>query len=314
MKPQRLGLLFLASGLLSLGSLAFAGDPIGVNDALRAIKNNWPDAQFSVDVAGLSEDEAVTDRTLQADFEAAHPGYVTLLCVSSHGDMTLLRGEATQASASGVLPISVQPPLGREHVIFLFSDRRLDELADSATAASLGADRAHADSLVRKLQSLQAQGLMLMTRRVDYMVNAPAGQTQYTTRSIFRAVEEGHMTLPTRIEFEFNSDRLTAQSKRELDAFGEALVSQFRDRKVMLEGHTDAMGTEEYNIGLSDRRARAARQYLMESFGLSAAQLDAAGKGMASPIAPNDTETNMSKNRRVDFIFQAEDGSAAAKR
>jgi outer membrane protein OmpA-like peptidoglycan-associated protein len=315
MKTTQLALRVIAASLLFLTSGAFAGDPVGVNEVLSSIKNNWPDAQFSVDVAGLSEDEAVTDQALQAEFEAAHPGYLTLLLVSSHGDMRLVRGEGAQPSVSGVLPISVQPPLGREHIIFLFSNRRLDEaLGDGGAPLSLGADRGHADAFARKLQALQEHGLMLAARRVDYLVNAPAGQTQYTTRSIFRAVEEGRMTLPTRIEFEFDSDRLTAQSRLELDSFGEALASQFHDRKVMLEGHTDALGTEEYNLDLSGRRARAARQYLMENFGLSAAQLDAAGKGKAGAIAPNDNETNMSKNRRVDFIFQAEEPTASAKR
>jgi outer membrane protein OmpA-like peptidoglycan-associated protein len=315
MKTPRLALCVIGLGLLALDPAAFAGDPVAVNEVLGSIKNNWSDAQFSVDVSGLSEDEAVTDQALQAEFEAAHPGYLALLLVSSHGEMRLVKGDGAQPSVSGVLPISVQPPLGREHIIFLFSDRRLDEaLGDGNTPLSLGADRAHADAFVRKLQALQDHGLLLVARRVDYLVNAPAGQTQYTTRSIFRAVEEGHMTLPTRIEFEFDSDRLTAQSRLELDSFGEALVSQFHDRKVVLEGHTDALGTEEYNLSLSDRRARAARQYLMENFGLSAAQLDAAGRGKAGAIAPNDTEANMSKNRRVDFIFQAEEPSASAKR
>jgi outer membrane protein OmpA-like peptidoglycan-associated protein len=154
------------------------------------------------------------------------------------------------------------------------------------------------------------------------MVNAPAGQTQYTTRGIIRQVEGGpthsaaanaRPRFPTRIEFEFNSDQLTTQSKRDLDVFGAAVVTKLRDRQLTLEGHTDAIGTDDYNQTLSERRANAARQYLIDSFNLSADKIQALGKGKGDPIAPNDTEADRSKNRRVDFVFATPAAPSRAK-
>jgi outer membrane protein OmpA-like peptidoglycan-associated protein len=144
------------------------------------------------------------------------------------------------------------------------------------------------------------------------MVDAPVGQTQYTTRGIIREVEgqtnASHTKtvtprFPTRIEFEFNSDRLTPQGKRDLDVFGAALTSKLKEKKVMLEGHTDDIGSDQYNLDLSERRAAVAKQYLLDSFGLPSEQVVAAGKGKSGSIAPNDSETDRSRNRRVDFIF-----------
>lgn len=300
--------------LLGLPGPASAGDPLGVEDTLQAIHSNWPEAQFSVDVAGLTDGNGVIDQTLQVEYESAQPGYVSLLRISSHGDIYLTR-PATTPGVTGTIPVVIHPPLGHERTLFVFSERPLDELLSSGNSAdSLGSDRAHALSVVQKIQKLQGQGVKLATRRYDYMVEAPAGQTQYTTRSIIREVEAANVKpgsalpaprFPTRIEFEFNSDQLTEQSKRDLDVFGAALVSRLTDRKVLLEGHTDGIGTDEYNRDLSERRAVVARQYLVESFGLPAQQIRTVGKGKEEPIASNDTEAGRSRNRRVDFVFGA---------
>jgi outer membrane protein OmpA-like peptidoglycan-associated protein len=111
--------------------------------------------------------------------------------------------------------------------------------------------------------------------------------------------------IPSRIEFEFDSDRLTAQGKLDLDTFGEALVTDLRDGRVALEGHTDAVGTDDYNQTLSERRARAARQYLVDSFGIPDSRMTAVGRGKSDPVASNDDAVGRSHNRRVDFIFSA---------
>jgi outer membrane protein OmpA-like peptidoglycan-associated protein len=300
-------------GLLALASSALAGDPLGVNAALKNIQANWPQAQFSIDVIGLTDNSALTDRSLQVEYEAASEGYLTYLRVSSHGEI-LAGSDAHAAETSGSLSLVIQPPLGHERAIFLFSDRPLIPLLDTGKPeAALGADRTHADSLVRQITQLQSQGLKLAARQVDYLVEAPAGQTQYTTRSVVRAIAASESSagrsqpaprFPTRIEFDFDSDRLTQASMRDLDVFGEAMVESLKDRKVTLEGHTDGIGTDRYNMNLSMRRSASALRYLVESFGLPAEQLKATGRGKADPIATNDTEAGRTQNRRVDFIFE----------
>ncbi len=70
---------------------------------------------------------------------------------------------------------------------------------------------------------------------------------------------------------------------------------------VNIEGHTDRTGPESYNLGLSQRRAEAVKNYLVRQ-GISAGRLYPVGKGEASPVASNDTRDGRYRNRRVEFI------------
>jgi outer membrane protein OmpA-like peptidoglycan-associated protein len=73
-------------------------------------------------------------------------------------------------------------------------------------------------------------------------------------------------------------------------------------RRVLVEGHTDAAGTPEYNSGLSDERANAVRDYLV-AHGVGAERVVANGYGEAYPVASNDTEDGREQNRRVEVVI-----------
>lgn len=306
--------------LLTLSQPGIAGDRDGVSQVLRDLEGNWKDAEFSVDLTGLSNNDALVDLPLQIEYEAAQRGYVSYLRVSSHGDMSLFRGASVGASDSGNDRYLIKPPLGTEQVIVLFSDQPLDQLfAGASGAVDLGSDREHAQALVRSLGELSAHGTRIATRRYQYNVSVPAGGTEYTTRGIEFQVERarrqserggGEARIPSHIQFEFNSDRLTEQGKRDLDVFGEAMVSGIRDGSVLLEGHTDDVGADDYNMTLSWQRAESVRKYLEDSFGIRKERLLIDGKGKAEPIKPNDTEANRSWNRRVDIVFKSTAPSA----
>ena len=72
------------------------------------------------------------------------------------------------------------------------------------------------------------------------------------------------------------------------------------DLKVEVQGYTDSIGSEEYNLGLSERRAKAVEAYL-ESKGVNPDAISAKGYGEANPVASNDTKEGRAKNRRVEF-------------
>src|SRR5439155_11427620 len=75
--------------------------------------------------------------------------------------------------------------------------------------------------------------------------------------------------------------------------------------KVRIEGHCDERGTVEYNLALGDRRARAARDYLV-SVGIPAQRLRTISFGKERPLDPGHNESAWSVNRRAEFIFVAE--------
>jgi outer membrane protein OmpA-like peptidoglycan-associated protein len=301
---------FALLGVTALDSSALAGDRDGVSQELEGIASTWPDALFSIDIRGTDDGSASLNQRLDIAYEAAAPGYLAYVRVSSHGDVTLYRDPTKAGKASGTQPYVIKPPLGSEELIVLFANKPWDPLfPKGSNIRELGGERADAAALVKQLSGLHDDNVLFAARRYQLQVGASPGGTEYTTRAIVRRVKEGGggsgTRIPSRIQFEFNSDQLTPQGKLDLDTFGEALITDLRETGVALEGHTDSIGTDEYNQGLSERRAAAARQYLMDSFGIPASRLSALGMGKENPVASNDDEAGRSKNRRVDFIFSA---------
>jgi outer membrane protein OmpA-like peptidoglycan-associated protein len=80
------------------------------------------------------------------------------------------------------------------------------------------------------------------------------------------------------------------------------VLNEAPDRKVMIEGHTDSVGSEELNQALSERRAAAVQTALLER-GVRSDQIVAVGKGKNYPIASNEDAGGRQRNRRVEMIF-----------
>ena len=101
------------------------------------------------------------------------------------------------------------------------------------------------------------------------------------------------------VKFEFDSDRLTAPAKLILNDVALTLAG-YPDIKLDVEGHTDSLGTDAYNLGLSERRANSVIRYL-DTQGIKTDRLKAVGYGESVPIDSNDTEAGRDNNRRVEF-------------
>jgi len=101
------------------------------------------------------------------------------------------------------------------------------------------------------------------------------------------------------VHFDFDKSDLTAEGRSILDR-GVALLESNTATRVEIVGHTDAVGSDTYNQGLSERRAESVRAYL-ESKGIAASRLSASGRGESAPIASNDTSEGRAQNRRVEL-------------
>ncbi len=101
------------------------------------------------------------------------------------------------------------------------------------------------------------------------------------------------------IEFQFDLAVIKEDSRPVLDVAAEQL-NGCPDIRVTISGHTDSIGTEEYNMSLSNKRARATRDYLVQQ-GVSAGRLESEGLGESEPIAPNDSASGRAQNRRVEL-------------
>lgn len=80
-------------------------------------------------------------------------------------------------------------------------------------------------------------------------------------------------------------------------------LKQYKDRSVLIEGHTDSIGNEDYNLGLSQRRADSVKFWLMKQ-GVSSDRLVTSGKGEISPVSSNDSASGRQLNRRVEVIIE----------
>lgn len=81
-----------------------------------------------------------------------------------------------------------------------------------------------------------------------------------------------------------------------------AFLTKYPDRTVAVEGYTDNVGSEDYNLGLSQRRADSVKTYLVGQ-GIDSSRLSASGKGEDAPVASNDSAAGRQQNRRVEVII-----------
>jgi OOP family OmpA-OmpF porin len=116
--------------------------------------------------------------------------------------------------------------------------------------------------------------------------------------------------MSTQALFDFDSDVLKEEGKVELHALGDDIKA--KSGKVVdidIIGHTDSTGPEDYNQGLSERRAQSVADYLIGE-GIDANIIDVSGEGESNPIASNDSREGRAENRRVEVNVGVEQPSS----
>ena len=122
--------------------------------------------------------------------------------------------------------------------------------------------------------------------------------------AIVERVGEGlQVTFESGLLFDFDSDVLRSEARANLATFAKSL-DKYPGTDVLIVGHTDNKGTDEYNATLSAKRAAAAESYLA-SQGVTRTRLRSTGRGEAEPSATNDTDAGRQQNRRVEIAIYA---------
>ena len=101
----------------------------------------------------------------------------------------------------------------------------------------------------------------------------------------------------------FNTDK--AEIKPESYAIIKSVADYLKENpevKIQIIGHTDAQGEDDYNLQLSERRARAVIRALVHQFEIDENRMSAIGKGETEPVDDNATEKGRANNRRVEFV------------
>ena len=131
------------------------------------------------------------------------------------------------------------------------------------------------------------------------------------TAEVERVGEGINMTFNSGLMFKINSAEISESYKGDLAAAAE-VFKKYADTYILIEGHTDDTGKEDYNMQLSQKRAEAVGAFL-KSQGVEAKRLTEKWYGESQPKYANDSEENRSKNRRVELaIYADEDMKKAA--
>lgn len=111
------------------------------------------------------------------------------------------------------------------------------------------------------------------------------------------------VTFNSGILFGFDSDKLTPQAEANVSDLAKTL-NKYQDTELLIEGHTDNKGTDQYNMKLSERRAKAVEKKLKD-LGVKGVRVTTKGYGFNQPVASNDTEEGRAQNRRVEVAIFA---------
>lgn len=147
------------------------------------------------------------------------------------------------------------------------------------------------------------EGERVEPEQVRQILDAPATMRTRSIRLLADAPEapasSGTAALSLPVRFEFGSADILPTARPQLDALAEGIKLLPPGRRIVIEGHTDATGGDEYNLELSRQRARAVKDYLVRVHGIDAQRLRDIGLGKRSPIAGADPYG--AENRRVQF-------------
>lgn len=135
-----------------------------------------------------------------------------------------------------------------------------------------------------------------MDKQAEEIAQIPGAEVKRVGEGINVTFEEG-------VLFGYDKSDVTATAEKKLDQLA-GILNKYPDTYVLIEGHTDATGTDEYNLSLSQRRAQAVSGELKEK-NVANKRIKTAWYGETQPKYSNDTEADRAKNRRVEFAIYA---------
>jgi outer membrane protein OmpA-like peptidoglycan-associated protein len=188
---------------------------------------------------------------------------------------------------------------GIDERVCLEATRITAELGDAradALQATLDLERGLQDNLRLELDKLRVEA----ETRQDELFEA-LSRMEGKFASIRR---DARGTIVSLADILFDFDKSTLRRDVEFNLVKIAtILNQFGEMGILIEGHTDSIGTEEYNLGLSQRRAEAVYEFL-GSQDVDPSRMSWEGYGEGRPVADNNSEEGRQRNRRVDLVIQ----------
>jgi OOP family OmpA-OmpF porin len=165
--------------------------------------------------------------------------------------------------------------------------------------------REERDQVLLAARTREAQRAQHETERARQQAQAATSQVQQLQQELAalqaKQTDRGLVLTLGDVLFETGRADLRAGALRHLYPLV-TFLQKYPERQVLIEGHTDNVGLDASNLELSQRRADAVRDFLLQN-GVNAAQLTTRGYGETSPVASNDTAAGRQQNRRVELII-----------
>ena len=227
--------------------------------------------------------------------------------------------EIARAKATARLAESQRPQLVQERDAARLAarTREADRARAQMEARSLEADRNRDEMEARALEADRTRAEMeasaLEADRTRAEMDAALGTSALAAEDLQRRIDElearptprGLVLTLGDVLFATGSSNLQGGSDATLSNLA-AFLNEYPERHVVIEGHTDNVGSASFNQTLSLERAESVRRYLTEH-GVQRSRITTAGFGLDRPVASNDTPTGRQQNRRVEVIIEAQD-------
>jgi outer membrane protein OmpA-like peptidoglycan-associated protein len=281
-------------------------------DALQA---NWPDLKLRAKLDTSASPEVEQGSNFQVRIAVEDEARIAIVLVNAEGKAQVkipqraVDGDRLSRGTEMLFPdllsgetLYADMPVGKGYVYVIGSQSPIFAAATENDAAPWVA----ADRVLEKIAAARQADptLRLAMQRLPLHVVAPAIKDFVSTEDFVQFYGVGTRSVTNadrgfRIEFATASAQLTDWSRRQLDAVSKGMTDQRLARyPFVIEGHTDDVGTDEYNLDLSARRARSVFQYLA-SRGVTEKRLTTQAVGESKPQVEGTTEAARAANRRV---------------
>jgi outer membrane protein OmpA-like peptidoglycan-associated protein len=185
----------------------------------------------------------------------------------------------------------------KEAQIAMANAREAQQQAEAARLAALAEQKRLADQAASSQAAREAaeRDTQAMREKLKEQLNTIL-QTRDTARGLIVNLSD--------VLFGFNQATLKPETKEKLAKMSGILLA-YPTLHVNVEGHTDSIGSDDYNLKLSQRRADAVRDYLTSN-GINPGNIQAIGLGKAAPVASNDNAAGRQQNRRVEMVMSGD--------
>jgi outer membrane protein OmpA-like peptidoglycan-associated protein len=171
------------------------------------------------------------------------------------------------------------------------------------SAAQQEAERARSSAESARLRTLAAQQESANAQKESADAQQKTAELQRQIAELnAKQTERGLVVTLGDVLFDTDKAELKSGAATNLAKLA-TFLNQYQDRSIIIEGHTDNVGNEDYNQGLSQRRADSVKAWLMKQ-GVSSSRLVSIGKGEVSPVSGNDSASGRQLNRRVEVVIE----------